>query len=81
MRLSADELKELLALPGGVFYACHVKAVVAAEPSRHVVVWHKDNSTTRYDDDSRPIRYIEGDEIELVPAADSWPHMVHSDNL
>lgn len=67
MKLSKKEIDSLTAL--GVFYASQCKAIGAVGPTRHVVVWHPDNSTTRYDDDSVPVAFADGDEIELVPHA------------
>lgn len=73
MRLTKEETAALTAL--GTFYASQCCALGAVEPTRHVVVWHRDNSTTRYDDDSQPVQFSDGDEIELVPAAGPDPSL------
>lgn len=67
MRLTVEDISRLKGL--GAFYASQCTAIGGVEPTRHVVVWHPDNSTTRYDDDSVPVAFAEGDEIELVPHA------------
>lgn len=73
MRLNEDEIQELRAV--GTFYASQCRAIAGVAPTRHVVVWHLDNSTTRYDDDLAPIVFVDGDQIELVPAAAPSPSL------
>lgn len=79
MKVTDESIRRLHELP--VFTVAHVIALEGTESTRHVLVMHKDGTDTRYDNDGSTIQFVEGDEIELVPAAAASPSLLpYADN-